>query len=219
MEELRETVSEQQVHMESVQASLRQLERKEKSTVTTFNEEQVFTPYTNSLCELCRRTCHEACGPLCDALGCCINLRTGECSCCRHHAKYHARRNYKLVTEERTHKLITAYEESQLSKLRSEEYKMKCELQSLHMEHIYTCHQIQTEQVALYETLEELHRLCPQYDYVLQLRSAIEMLKEDRLAPPQFPEENLTERNTKIDQVCTKFQSLLTEFEKATNTH
>lgn len=189
--------------------------QKAQLTTNRLEIEQISTPYHNTQCLTCSVTCHENCQlsftpqPGHDIFEGCACMNDGKCSGCTHDYKTHAHINFiykrKIVSEP----LITDAELEELKSLETTVAMQKFILDKHQMKLTVGNHQAQQLTQDLRNALRELNALCPYYDYRMELKCALELLKEaKRVNTGRYDREE-------VERLEEHFRRLLVDFNQA----
>ncbi|KAH3723342.1 hypothetical protein Pelo_17955 [Pelomyxa schiedti] len=200
----------------TVKPNLELLQQKAKMTSTRTLEENVPTDYHNTSCTApnCRMTCHENCsltftpGGDRNIFRGCACMSGDTCRDCHHSFQYHLHVNYKIVKRVETISTMTPEEQQRLSEMQTFEQQKEAVLSAFNRQLCTLKREAKKASLDLTNALVELGKLCPFYEYRLELQFAIEMLKEAMMCPPKEGQ-SMVQRNKGYEMTIAEFNELL----------
>jgi hypothetical protein len=207
-------INEELQEMNSAKPKRDLLLKKSQMTTEQVHIMQKDTPYHNTQCLTCSVVCHEKCGlnytavPGHDIFQGCACMQGDRCGKCNHDYTTHAHAKFIYDRQIIKKPLINEEESRQLKSMTNEMDMKKFLIEKLQGKLNFIDNQIDDFRNDLKAALRELKDLCPHYDYKLELRCAIELLKEaKRVGNTQYSENSLQELED-------HFKGLIDEFDR-----
>ncbi len=188
---------------------------KAKMTTHQLKITEQHTPYHNTHCLTCPKVCHENCNlqftavPWHDIFRDCDCMNKGECIACSHDHTTHAHAKFIYNRQIISKPLITEDERSQLNSMNDAADMQKYMIKKLQQTLDDNTRQINELRHELKTTLCELKDLCSHYDYKMELRCAIELLKEAKLVESAHYNKN------ELQNLEDYFNQLIKDFDQA----
>jgi len=188
------------------------LKKKSILTTETVSYERTPTEYHNTHCLRCNTLCHENCylrltlSVGVDIFKDCACMNDGKCRDCKHSYSDHGHVKFKIVEKKTIHSVLSEEERKDLEQSSTTSTTKQDALNKLTQKQDQMEIMLNEYQDEIKIHLVRLKKICPFFDYQLELSFAIAMLKEEVLIVKD------EQKREGIEQTIFFFQQLLQNF-------